>query len=87
MTSATPQSRSSGSRRCARLTRSWTPVRIFTVTGTSSTCGHEGREGAESRPGGRTSEPCRGAEGYVPEEPRLPRSRPAQSAGTWLSDS
>lgn len=39
VTRAAPQSRSSGSSRCARFTRSWTPVRIFTVRGTSSTCG------------------------------------------------
>lgn len=45
VTSATPQSRSSGSRRCARLTRSWTPVRIFTVNGTSSTFEDRGGTG------------------------------------------
>lgn len=38
MTRAAPQSRSLGSSLCARFTRSWTPVRIFTVRGTSSTC-------------------------------------------------
>lgn len=39
VTRAAPQARSSGSRRCARFACSWTPVRIFTVSGTSSTCG------------------------------------------------
>ena len=46
VTRAAPQSRSSGSSRWARFTRSWTPVRIFTVRGTSSTCGDgSGRQG------------------------------------------
>lgn len=53
VTRAAPQSRSSGSSRCARFTRSWTPMRIFTVSGTSSTCGAGAVSTAQGRPGGR----------------------------------
>lgn len=51
VTRAAPHSRSSGSKRCARFTRSWTPVRIFTVSGTSSTCGGDWGQWAPG-PGG-----------------------------------
>lgn len=75
VTRAAPHSRSLGSSLCARFTRSWTPVRIFTVSGTSSTCGDEcGQQGAE--PGG-------GRWGHL----GIPGPCHAQSAETWPSGS